>query len=106
VFPRGKRCCETIIFLEAKTGFATSHHHGPILASAAVALLYIFVLFRQFPSLSLSFLRHPRAESTLSAWLMSVYCLGWQPSQFINIVGKDDFIQQFFSLAGLIWEVV
>ncbi len=47
VFPRGKRCCETIIFLEAKTGFATSHH-GPILASAAVALLYIFVLFSQF----------------------------------------------------------
>jgi hypothetical protein len=36
---------------------------------------------------------------------MANECLGWLPSQFINIVGKDDFIQQFFSLAGLIWEV-
>jgi hypothetical protein len=28
-------------------------------------------------------------------------CLDWQPSQFVNIVGKDDFIQQCSKLAGL-----
>jgi hypothetical protein len=27
--------------------------------------------------------------------------LDWQPSHFINIVGKDDFIQQCSHLAGL-----
>jgi hypothetical protein len=28
-------------------------------------------------------------------------CLDWQPSQIINIVGKDNFIQQCSYLAGL-----